>query len=68
MLFGVCVECCLWSVVVWSRWDLDWFVMLVKVASVGTLLMSDHEFAEQQEIRKKLRTLLLSMRTLKEVK
>ncbi len=59
---------CLRSVVVGSKWDLDWFAMLVKVASVGILLMSDHEFAEQQEIRKKLRTLLLSMQTLKEIK
>jgi hypothetical protein len=55
-------------VVVGSKWDLDWFAMSVKVASVGILLMSDHEFAEQQEIRKKLRTLLLSMQTLKEIK
>jgi DNA-binding transcriptional ArsR family regulator len=45
-------------------WNMDELNLLMKVMAsdfVGTLLMSDAEFAKQQETRKKLRTFLLSL-------
>jgi DNA-binding transcriptional ArsR family regulator len=53
---------------VWNTDNLDIPMKMMASDFVGTLLMSDQEFAEQQEIREKLRALLLSMQTPKETK
>jgi hypothetical protein len=41
--------------------DLDIQMRMMATDFAGTLLMSDKEFAKQQEARKKLRDLLLSL-------
>ncbi len=51
---------------VWNADELDLPMKVMASEFVGTLLMSEKEFAQQQETRKKLRTLLLSMLTPKE--
>jgi DNA-binding transcriptional ArsR family regulator len=51
---------------IWNADDMDLPMKMMASDFVGTLLMSDKEFAEQQEIRKRLRALLLSMQTRKE--
>lgn len=46
---------------IWEMDDLNLLTKLMATDFVGTLLMSDEEFAGQQETRKKFRTLLLSL-------
>jgi DNA-binding transcriptional ArsR family regulator len=53
---------------VWNADDLDLPMKVMASEFVGTLLMSDGEFAQQQETREKLRALLLSMQAPKEPK
>lgn len=48
---------------IWNMEDLDLPMRMMTAELCGTLLMSDKEFAKQQENRKKLRDLLLSLRT-----
>jgi DNA-binding transcriptional ArsR family regulator len=46
---------------IWNMDDLDLLTQQIASDLVGTLLMSDRDFANQQENRKKLRDLLLSL-------
>ena len=48
---------------IWNMEDLDLQMRTIAAEVAGTLLMSDKEFTRQQENRKKLRDLLLSLRT-----
>lgn len=50
---------------IWNTDELDLPMKVLASDFAATLLMSEEEFARQQENRKKLRSLLLSMRTLK---
>lgn len=46
---------------IWNMDDLDLQERLMAAQIAGTILMTDEEFAKQQESRKKFRTLLLSL-------
>jgi DNA-binding transcriptional ArsR family regulator len=46
---------------IWNMEDLDLQMRMMAADFAGTLLMSDKEFAKQQETRAKVRTLLLSL-------
>lgn len=46
---------------IWNMDDLDLLTQQIASDLAGTLLMSDRDFANQQETRKKLRDLLLSL-------
>ena len=46
---------------IWNKDDLDLPMKMMAADFAGTLLMSDEEFARQQETREKLRALLLSL-------
>ena len=46
---------------IWNLDDLNFLTKMMATDFAGKLLMSDDEFARQQEIRKKLRDLLLSL-------
>jgi DNA-binding transcriptional ArsR family regulator len=46
---------------IWNLDDLNFLTKMMATDFVGKLLMSDDEFARQQETRKKLRDLLLSL-------
>jgi DNA-binding transcriptional ArsR family regulator len=48
---------------IWNMEDLDLQMRTMTAEVAGTLLMSDKEFTRQQENRKKIRDLLLSLRT-----
>jgi len=57
-----CTACEKYEDDIWNMEDLDIQMRMMAVEFAGTLLMSDKEFTRQQEIRKKLRDLLLSLR------
>ncbi len=48
---------------IWNMEDLDLQMRMMAAEFAGTLLMSEKEFTRQQENRKKLRNLLISLRT-----
>lgn len=57
-----CTACEKYEDDIWNMEDLDIQMRMMAAEFAGTLLMSDKEFTRQQEIRKKLRDLLLSLR------
>jgi len=60
-----CVACEKYEDDIWNMEDLDLPMRMLAAEFAGTLLMSDKEFNKQQEIRKKIRDLLLSLRARK---
>ena len=56
-----CSACGKYEDDIWNMDDLDLQMRLMAAEIAGTILMSDEEFTKQQENRKKLRTLLLSL-------
>jgi len=58
-----CTACEKFEDDIWNMEDLDLQMRMMAAEFAGTLLMSDKEFTRQQESRKKLRDLLLSLRT-----
>jgi len=56
-----CSACGKYEDDIWNMDDLDLQMRLMAAELAGTILMSDEEFTKQQENRKKLRTLLLSL-------
>jgi DNA-binding transcriptional ArsR family regulator len=56
-----CTACAKYEDDIWNMDDLDIQMRMMATDFAGTLLMSDKEFAKQQEARKKLRDLLLSL-------
>lgn len=60
-----CVACEKYEDDIWNMEDLDLPMRMLAAEFAGTLLMSDKEFNKQQEIRKNIRDLLLSLRARK---
>jgi DNA-binding transcriptional ArsR family regulator len=60
-----CVACEKYEDDIWNMEDLDLPMRMLAAEFAGTLLMSDKEFNKQQEIRRKIRDLLLSLRARK---
>lgn len=58
-----CTACEKFEDDIWNMEDLDLQMRMMAAELAGTILMSDKEFTRQQESRKKLRDLLLSLRT-----
>ncbi len=57
-----CTACEKYEDDIWNMGDLDLQMRVMAAEFAGTLLMSDKEFTKQQEDRKKLRDLLLSIK------
>ena len=60
-----CAACEKYEDDIWNMEELDVSMRMLAAEFAGTLLMSDKEFNKQQEIRKNIRDLLLSLRARK---
>jgi len=60
-----CTACEKYEDDIWNMEDLDLQMRIMAAEFAGTILMSEKEFRKQQENRKKLRELLLSLRARK---
>jgi DNA-binding transcriptional ArsR family regulator len=60
-----CAACEKYEDEIWNMEELDVSMRMLAAEFAGTILMSDKEFSKQQEIRKKIRDLLLSLRARK---